>query len=571
MKNKKYSFGILFVSILLLMSSVLAETWYYRDDELVGSTSGKIFDYDDKYALLNNASFANNISVDGRVLDNTDFNSWDAFDYSGYDQDLNSTNNVEFSQVTTGSVVRNSTHDNINTFIRNSNGKYWAATGANIQNAIDDLNNESGWVELPPCDIELTSPIDLGDGCWLRGAGNASILRLADDANCTMLRNYDRTNGNVFIRVSDIKLEGNSLGQDVWGGSPNPPYDPFFSYTHGVYLEKCTDCEIYGITTNDTQDCGVFAGHCERINTHDCFFHNSGIAFDGVSTFEHYTAAGIYYYNTSDSIINDLIIDNPYSAGVIIEGEYAEYPHGTNSVSVSDCVVTNTGCGYYTEDALHCVFDNCVVSCNQNNMCWSPYTVGSSGFKIRGTCSDITLSNCIMTDSYWGIDIAIGSKYITMTGCEINNTANKGMLVACTDSLISYNTIADVGHWAIHLQSGAAKNDFSHNIITNVPGGYDALYDQGNNNTISFNFFTDLGHWDAAIRIASASDETVVYNTIIGIGGSYPNIGINGANTDTDCIVMFNKFQNVQNEIYQCNARVNCTDYDDWNFYSGVS
>lgn len=42
------------------------------------------------------------------------------------------------------------TSDTIDTYIRNSNGKYWAATGANIQTAIWDLNStKGGFVRLP--------------------------------------------------------------------------------------------------------------------------------------------------------------------------------------------------------------------------------------------------------------------------------------------------------------------------------------------------------------------------------------------------------------------------------------
>ena len=44
-----------------------------------------------------------------------------------------------------------STNDNIYTFIRNSNGNYWAATTDNIQVAINDLDNQSGTVWLPGC------------------------------------------------------------------------------------------------------------------------------------------------------------------------------------------------------------------------------------------------------------------------------------------------------------------------------------------------------------------------------------------------------------------------------------
>ena len=37
--------------------------------------------------------------------------------------------------------------DTIDTYIRNSNGKYWSATETNLQLAFNDLNNQSGYVE----------------------------------------------------------------------------------------------------------------------------------------------------------------------------------------------------------------------------------------------------------------------------------------------------------------------------------------------------------------------------------------------------------------------------------------
>ena len=49
------------------------------------------------------------------------------------------------------------TGDNIDTFIRNSKGNYWTATGANIQTAIYDCANTSNTVWLPAGTITITA------------------------------------------------------------------------------------------------------------------------------------------------------------------------------------------------------------------------------------------------------------------------------------------------------------------------------------------------------------------------------------------------------------------------------
>ena len=60
--------------------------------------------------------------------------------------------------------------DEIETFIRNSNGNYWTATADNIQTAIWDLNSTGGTVWLPICDITATNaPIEVNDGIHIIG------------------------------------------------------------------------------------------------------------------------------------------------------------------------------------------------------------------------------------------------------------------------------------------------------------------------------------------------------------------------------------------------------------------
>jgi len=94
------------------------------------------------------------------------------------------------------------THDDVETFIRNSNGNYWEATGENIQNAIDDVAFPQiiqGVFPLgvPYCTVTLPSGInfsisstiiigplimlDLG-GSTIKPTGNFNVAKL-DDAS----------------------------------------------------------------------------------------------------------------------------------------------------------------------------------------------------------------------------------------------------------------------------------------------------------------------------------------------------------------------------------------------------
>src|SRR5271154_70552 len=61
-------------------------------------------------------------------------------------------------------------------------------TDVEIQRALDSLPKSGGEVVLPPEIISIRQPVILRrDNQTLRGSGAATILRLADDANCPVL------------------------------------------------------------------------------------------------------------------------------------------------------------------------------------------------------------------------------------------------------------------------------------------------------------------------------------------------------------------------------------------------
>ena len=68
---------------------------------------------------------------------------------------------IGITTVSVMSVTRTITDssDTVYTYIRNSNGNYWAATGANINTSINDLGVDGGTVEIPDGTIIITDKI----------------------------------------------------------------------------------------------------------------------------------------------------------------------------------------------------------------------------------------------------------------------------------------------------------------------------------------------------------------------------------------------------------------------------
>ncbi len=96
-------------------------------------------------------------------------------------------------------------------------------TDVEVQHALDSLPETGGEVVLPAGTIEVTRPIMLRrSDQTLRGAGAATLLRLADRANCPViimgepLNNPSRT--LTGLRVSSLFIDGNRPNQqrELW-------------------------------------------------------------------------------------------------------------------------------------------------------------------------------------------------------------------------------------------------------------------------------------------------------------------------------------------------------------------
>ncbi len=182
-------------------------------------------------------------------------------------------------------------------------------TGAEIQKALDGLPL-SGEVILPAGKIVLQQPIILQhDGETLRGAGETTILTLADNVNCPVIIMGEPLNEPAHIvknlHVSNLFIDGNRLHQqrELWRlegeGSE--------IRNNGITVQAVTDSSIEHVTCARCRSGGLVTTHGVRrlsVRNLDAFDNQ----FDGLAC-----------YLTEDSTFDNLSLHNNPGAGISLD------------------------------------------------------------------------------------------------------------------------------------------------------------------------------------------------------------------------------------------------------------
>lgn len=182
-----------------------------NDNALSDDTFGTILSFDNDYIDLANATFTDNITVDGRTIDSADFSAWDTGG-SGFDL----------------------------TKIWNSNGNNWSASGGNIQLAINDLDNCSGKVLLPGnSTLTISSTIQIYknicldmQGCTIQPSSDIDMISMHKNSGII----YGNLNAsNLASYTSNMILfdGGNHIGNSWYSGYGNFGH----TYVEHLYLQ----------------------------------------------------------------------------------------------------------------------------------------------------------------------------------------------------------------------------------------------------------------------------------------------------------------------------------------------
>ena len=184
------------------------------------------------------------------------------------------------------------------------------ATGGEIQRALDALPATGGEVVLPPGKISIRQPLVLRrDFQTLRGSGTATVLRLADDANCPVIIMGEPVNDPQQtiknLRVSDLSIDGNRAHQqrELWKlegeGSE--------IRNNGITVQGVSDSLIENVTSARCRSGGL-------VTTRDV----RRLTVRGLDAFDN-EFDGLACYETEDCLFTDLYLhDNP-GAGISLD------------------------------------------------------------------------------------------------------------------------------------------------------------------------------------------------------------------------------------------------------------
>jgi hypothetical protein len=204
-------------------------------------------------------------------------------------------------------------------------------TGAEIQRALDALPENGGEVDLPAGRIEICQPVILSrDHQTLRGAGAATILHLADNANCPVVILGEPLNTPTqtirHLKVAGFFVDGNRAHQqrELWrlAGEGSEIRN------NGITVQNVGDSTVEDVTCARCRSGGLITSRGARRLT-----VRNLTAFD--NEFD-----GLACYQTEDCLFTGLSLhDNP-GAGISLDLDF-------NGNVVSNAVLTANDLGVF--------------------------------------------------------------------------------------------------------------------------------------------------------------------------------------------------------------------------------
>jgi hypothetical protein len=211
-----------------------------------------------------------------------------------------------------------------------------------IQGAINSLPPQGGVVLIDPGTYTCTDPVVIDrNNVKLRGAGPATILRLADGANAPVLIIGQTLNVPTVTRsnitVSDLVIDGNRANQTfecLHGecSASNPLRN------NGITLRRASDVTIKRVAVFGTRSGGLVSELiCRRLTITN--FTSSDNHFDGLAGYE-----------TEDSVFSKLYLHHNLAAGFSFDIAF-------NNNLISDTVIAdNEKVGIFMRDSKDNVF-----------------------------------------------------------------------------------------------------------------------------------------------------------------------------------------------------------------------
>jgi hypothetical protein len=293
--------------------------------------------------------------------------------------------------------------------------------GGAIQRAIEKLGPEGGEILLTAGTYECAVPIVIRSNyITLRGAGNATLLRLKAGANCPVVIIGDEAptprREVSGVQLADLAIDGNRMKQDVecWDGSCDTGEKTVIR-SCGVVVRRAVDVSLQRLNIYGCRSAGVVTEKgCRRLTIRE--LSASDNHFDGLACYE-----------TEESLFEGLHLHRNNCAGISTDLKF-------NRNLVSNVMLSNNGKqGIFMRDSRSNVFLGVVV-------------VGSGEQGVFIAQSDKDTKTAVVGNSFTALTVSgckgpavrVNDKSCTnnvMTGCQFIDNADG--LSEVTSGLVS--------------------------------------------------------------------------------------------------------------------------------------
>jgi len=420
--------------------------------------------------------------------------------------------------------------------ITSNNGvdiKSWVPTNTNFQAAIWNLNGTSGIVNMPVCNITLTSSIVPIKNITIRGQGRKTILYTNQDIDMIYFQ------GDVFPDDRGFHIDGVCFKAG-----------PGHTSKAAIYIDrshqwKVTNCWFEGVynginlyaDTGDVDNGWIMGNHFYKFQnfaiqgTASCeenvISNNIIEGYDGIRGISysgaHSTISGNTIEEVWDTGIGSAIGDGMYIFGnentvigntIRESGRYNVVMGGTNHIFSSNIITDGHGASVAThfEGSGHTISGNSIIDndgqgvyfLSGNNVTISGNTIMRNTYGINlNTINDAIVSDNLILDNA-GIGIGgSGQRYIIMNNL-IEGSTSEGIYTACNNSTISFNVILNNGQEGIQPTDGANNNMFIGNWLSGNTMGFHVY---GDNNVFKDN---DLRQQFTPFSIDAMADGSVI-------------------------------------------------------------
>jgi hypothetical protein len=405
--------------------------------------------------------------------------------------------------------------DTLYTFIRNSNGKCWEATGVNIQTAINDLGASGGTVWLPAGTIDLTTHLILNNHIALVGAGMYStVLRLVNDDSYGNIL-IDNVNN---VSITDMTIDGNNRAVSSVNGIEIKDSRDFLLQNLYVY-----DCGAHGIVLFDDVSHGFFNNiHIVKVAT----YHGIGatgdyLSFNNIQVSET-EGYGINFHAIRNCTINNIIIYD-CEMGIKVFGENGIdcWDNTINNVRILN--INKDYLGLYISNSHQSSFNNIIVNnslggfriensdyINANNI----YVEDSANIGVYIKSShNVNINNVISRNAgTYGFSIS-SSNNCSCSHIQAINCGTSNYLADSQDFIITSSSFENSGNYGLSLVRNSRFKITDCDFLNNAYDGIDSTTGACNNYIITGCYF--MGNMQAIDCHANDDYIIITLNTCI--------------------------------------------------------